>query len=427
MRAALRGLTTRGRCLIAAGIAAAGCALLLGEKDLLRVAVFLLVLPLLSVGMLARARFKLTCSRRLTPERIAVGQSSEVSLVLRNVSLLPTTVLLLEDDLPYALGGRPRFTVERIGSQHERTVEYSVRSEVRGRYGIGPLRLRLTDAFGLVELTRSFSVISKLTVVPAALPLPAVSLSGSRAVGAGTTARSMAARGEDDAVTREYRHGDDLRKVHWRSTARVGKLMVRREERPWQARAAVLLDTRTVAHRGEAPAASIEWAISAVASIGVHLMRRGFVVTVFTDDGLLLDSSTGPEVLLDRLADIQTSRNRDFSAITSSMLSTPGSGGGGTLIAVLGSLRAEQAAEVAALRTGTVTGMAMLLDTTTWLGVDAASRARSAEVTGKQAEAFSAHAWRAAPVQRRSSVQQVWSTLGGLASPTERHLNAGSR
>ncbi len=49
---------------------------------------------------------------------------------------------------------------------------------------------------------------------------------------------------------REYRLGDDLRRVHWASTARTGDLMVRREEQPWQSRATVLLDTRRMAHAG---------------------------------------------------------------------------------------------------------------------------------------------------------------------------------
>ena len=48
--------------------------------------------------------------------------------------------------------------------------------------------------------------------------------------------------------TREYRYGDDLRKVHWRATARTGQLMVRLEERPWRAQATLLLDTRARAH-----------------------------------------------------------------------------------------------------------------------------------------------------------------------------------
>ena len=56
--------------------------------------------------------------------------------------------------------------------------------------------------------------------------------------------RSLALAGEDDVIPRGYRHGDDLRRVHWRSTARYGELMVRREEQPQRARCTVLLDTR---------------------------------------------------------------------------------------------------------------------------------------------------------------------------------------
>ena len=88
------------------------------------------------------------------------------------------------------------------------------------------------------------------------VPLPAVRLTGEYAGTGDSRARSVAVHGEDDAATREYRHGDDLRKVHWRSTARVGELMVRREEQPFQSRATVLLDSRTIAHRGSDSAES---------------------------------------------------------------------------------------------------------------------------------------------------------------------------
>ncbi len=89
--------------------------------------------------------------------------------------------------------------------------------------------------------------------------------------GAGDSlARAAAVSGEDDIATREYRDGDDLRRVHWRSTAKRGELMVRREEQPRQMRATVLLDARARGHRGDGPASSFEWAVSAAASVAVH-------------------------------------------------------------------------------------------------------------------------------------------------------------
>ena len=96
---------------------------------------------------------------------------------------------------------------------------------------------------------------------------------------------------------REYRRGDDLRRVHWRSSARVGELMVRREEQPWQSRATVFLDNRGTSHRGQGAACSLEAAVSAAASIAVHLTHRGYTVRLVTASG---DSRETAVALADR-------------------------------------------------------------------------------------------------------------------------------
>ncbi|HWG92742.1 MAG TPA: DUF58 domain-containing protein, partial [Mycobacteriales bacterium] len=242
LRAALSGLTVRGRCLLAAGAALVGCGALLGQRDLLRVGVFLLALPLVAVAVVARTRYRLACTRRLDPPRVEAGRASTVRIHLDNVSRLPSGVLLMEDQLPYALGGRPRFVLDRVEPQGARDVSYPARSEVRGRYRVGPLSVRLTDPFGLVELTRSFASTDELVVTPVVTPLPPVRLGGDWSGGGEAASRAVATAGSDDTATREYRYGDDLRRVHWRSTARVGELMVRREEQPFQNRATLLLD-----------------------------------------------------------------------------------------------------------------------------------------------------------------------------------------
>jgi hypothetical protein len=131
VREALRGLTTRGRCFVAAAAASAIAALILGEKDLLRVAALLAVLPLLAAGYVGRTRYKLACSRALDPHRAQVGATARVVLRLQNLSRLPTGTLLLEDRLPYALGSRPRLVLERLGAHQASSVAYSVRADVR--------------------------------------------------------------------------------------------------------------------------------------------------------------------------------------------------------------------------------------------------------------------------------------------------------
>ncbi|MGZ4591858.1 MAG: DUF58 domain-containing protein, partial [Actinomycetes bacterium] len=326
MRDALRGLTTRGRSFLAAGVAVFAAAVALAQQDLMRVAVLLISLPLVSAWVVARTRYRLSSTRRLSAARTPAGQESAVTLRLDNISRLPTGLLLVEDRVPYVLGSRPRFVLDRIEPRGRSEVTYVVRSDVRGRYQLGPLSIRLTDPFGMCELHRSFSARDTLVVTPQVEQLPAAQLAGEWAGSGESRARAVASSGEDDAGTREYRQGDDLRRVHWRSTARLGQLMVRREEQPWQSRCTILLDSRALAHAGEGPASSFEWAVSAAASMGVHLVRSGYHVRLLTDTGAHVSSdgrdatSVGNDfegALLDALAVMSTSANescRDAAA-----------------------------------------------------------------------------------------------------------------
>jgi uncharacterized protein (DUF58 family) len=228
LRAALGGLTTRGRSFLAAGLAAAVCAYVLGQPDLLRVGLLLAVLPLVCVVVLYRTRHRVSGTRRLSPVRVPARQESRVLLCVRNVSRLPTGLLMLQDRVPYVLGPRPRFVLDRLEPGARREVSYRVRSDLRGRYRLGPLQLRLTDPFGMCELIRSFSDHDTLTVVPPTEPLPPVRLTGQAGGYGEGRQRTLSPAGEDDVIPRGYRHGDDVRRVHWRSTARYGELMVRR-------------------------------------------------------------------------------------------------------------------------------------------------------------------------------------------------------
>lgn len=365
MREALRGLTIRGRSFLAAAAAAALSALILGEKDLLRVAVLLAVLPLLAAFYVGRSRYKLACSRTLDPHRVPAGGGARIVLRLQNLSRLPTGTLLLEDRLPYALGSRPRLVLERLGAHQASSVAYTVRADTRGRYDVGPLAIRLTDPFGLCELSRSFPSVDRLTVIPQVVQLPAVRLAGEYAGAGESRARSVAVHGEDDAATREYRHGDDLRRVHWRSTARMGELMVRREEQPWESRATVVLDTRAFAHAGEGPTASFEWAVCAAASIAVHLRKSGYKLRLVTGGGVDVDATemTGDGVLLDQLAEVRSSPRVEISHLVEQVRLRSD---GGLVIAVLGDLSTAEAELLCSLRGSGATCVALLIDSSTW-------------------------------------------------------------
>ncbi|GAB2836526.1 DUF58 domain-containing protein [Streptomyces daliensis] len=359
LRTALGGLTTRGRSFLAAGVAAAVCAYVLGQSDLLRVGMLLAALPLVCVLVLYRTRYRVAGSRRLNPARVPARTEARVHLRIDNVSRLPTGLLMLQDRVPYVLGPRPRFVLDRVEPGGRREVSYRVRSDLRGRYPLGPLQLRLTDPFGMCELTRSFSAFDTLTVVPPVESLPPVRLSGETTGYGDGRQRSLALAGEDDVIPRGYRHGDDLRRVHWRSTARYGELMVRREEQPQKARCTVLLDTRRSAYAGSGPDSPFEWAVSGAASVCLHLLERGYAVRLLTDTGAMTpgpegasfagDSSDTAGLLLDTLAMVEHSSDAGLSRAYDMLRGGTG-GPEGLLIAFLGRLDEDQAITVGRMR-----------------------------------------------------------------------------
>ncbi len=375
LRGALAGLTTRGRSFLAAGVAAGICAYVLGQPDLLRVGLLLAVLPLVCVAVLYRTRYRVASSRRLTPSRVPAMSQARVRLRVDNVSRLPTGLLMLQDRVPYVLGPRPRFVLDRLEPGGHREVTYRVRSDLRGRYPLGPLQLRLTDPFGMCELTRSFAAYDTLTVVPRVEKLPAVRLAGEAAGYGDSGSRALALAGEDDVIPRGYRYGDDLRRVHWRSTAKYGELMVRREEQPHRSRCTVLLDTRRIAYPGAGPDSAFEWAVTGAASVALHMLERGYAARLVTDTGTSVpaaeasfgsgglggssgDASEAAGLLLDALAVVEHSDGDGLSRAHEVLRG----GAEGLLVAFLGELDDEQAAAVSRMRQRTGAAVAFVLD-----------------------------------------------------------------
>lgn len=420
----LAGLTLRGRCLLAAGLAATVSAAALREINVARIGILLLALPLVAYAMVARTRYRLTCTRRLDPVRVDAGRSATVMLRLQNVSRLPTGLMLAEDTVPYMLGGRPRFVLDRVLPNRCVDVDYSVRSQLRGRYRVGPLTVRLTDPFGLCEVTRAFAAADTLVVTPQVVALPDVRLGGDWAGAGESRARSVATSGEDDAATRQYRQGDDLRRIHWRSTARLGELMVRREEQPWQSRAVLMVDCRGSAHHGDGPTASLEWAISAAASIGLHLARAGFSTRVVTDSGDevtagSIGADTFDSVLLDNLAVRAASPT---PSIRAGVTAIRRGGGEELLVAVVAPLTSEDAQNLSrTAHGGPSVGIAFVLDTASWTTLAPRAAAAAAQAHDDTCDVLGAAGWRVVPVHAGDSLAGLWPAAGaGLSAAAGR-------
>ncbi|WP_299531062.1 DUF58 domain-containing protein [uncultured Streptomyces sp.] len=438
LRTVVGGLTTRGRSFLAAGAAAAVCAYVLGQSDLLRIGLLLVALPVICVAVLHGTRHRVVADRRLTPSRVPAGSEARVHLTLNNVSRLPTGLLMLQDQVPYVLGPRPRFVLDRVAPGARREVSYRVRSDLRGRYPLGPLELRLGDPFGMCETVRSFSGRDTLVVIPRTEPLPPLRLAGEASGYGEGRQRSLALAGEDDVLPRGYRHGDDLRRVHWRSTARYGELMVRREEQPQRARCTVLLDTRFGAYRGAGPDSAFEWAVSGAASALVHLLERGFAVRLVTDDGECVpgegsdgfagstqESAHSTGLLLDALATVEHSDGTGLAPAHDVLRG----GDEGLLLAFLGDLDEEQLAVAAAMRRRSGTAVAFVLDGAAW-APDALSLLTPAPAPAVPYEdrlrLLREAGWAVVPVAPGAVLAELWQQAGQPAGPPPARSGGGA-
>lgn len=415
--------TTRARCLLAGGATATLCGMLFGATDLVRAGLFVVAVPLVAALVVNRSQVTIASRRSVTPTRVAVGESVEVQLTVSNRAVLPIGSLMLEDHLPDQLVGKARFSLDGLSGRESRTVAYRIPAVRRGHYRSGPLRVRLTDPFGLIEVTRSFATRAPFVVTPAVDPLPPAQPPYSLDVGENVGSHSIGTHGADDASTREYRHGDDLRKIHWRSTARTGALMVRHEERPWQGHTSLLLDLRAVAHEASSTDAeyrgtdaretnSLEWAISAVASIGNQMLRAGRDVSLIADSGrerLQFASSTA---FVDHLAEVGPSAQPDLRPVVAQLRAAARDS---TVVAVLGQLdrTSVQAVADAHARGSAVAAFAILLDTATWRRAGSSGRNLSAtgSPTAQVADRLRAAGWWVVVASAGDPIPTTWTRL----------------
>jgi uncharacterized protein (DUF58 family) len=359
---------------------------------------------------------RMSCERSIEPAQVPLGSPMKGQIIIGQDGRLPAGILLLEDAVPRELGTRPRFLVDRADLSWRRVVEYPLLGRVRGRFSTGPLTVRTVDPFGLVQLDRQFVATSEVMVTPRIVPLPTIRTIG----GGGGTGEARPHRvgviGQDDALVREYRQGDDVRRIHWRSTARWGDLMVRREEQAWDPSASIVLDSRSSAHEGRAMQNSLEWAISAAASIGIHFLDDGFGIEIYEADGPLhisgtmgQHSSASQELVISRLTDLRPrSTTTIHYAVESATVDRPGQ----LAIAIMGRMNAQDAHSLLRVRRNRAQGLAMLLDVDTFGDEPASEQQREQhELAG---QILRDNQWRVIDVPHGMGVADAWSALEQL-------------
>jgi uncharacterized protein (DUF58 family) len=298
-------ITRRGWAIVATGVALYVASRATGSPNLHMVGFGTLLLPLIAAGFIRWSRQPFTVSRHLAATRGFPGNRVRVDLLIRNEGKRSTSIIFLEDEVPAALGRPARAVVPSIPALNQQTVSYLVSCRRRGRYRLGPVRLWLSDPFGLARVSVDQPGADDLVVYPEVEPLGPWPVAP---FGSGTgeaPSHQLFRSGEDFYGMREYVTGDDLRRIHWPSTARGGRLMIRQDEAVRRSSATVLLDTRSAA-LGTSGSDAFERAVSVAASIAVVFSRGGYSLRLTTPDVPL--SPFAEPALLEHLAAVRPSR-----------------------------------------------------------------------------------------------------------------------
>lgn len=307
----LPGLTLRGWVLVFAGLVMIGVGQWFALADLTRLGLLLLVLPLLTwllgLGASRSTQTRLT----VEPSAPVAGDELLARLDTRSSASLPGQPVGLHLPVHETWGGAQTLgttTLDAEGTQ----VEVPLRPLARGRYEVGPLLIDRSDPFGLTHqaLTRSGEPVT-VAVAPRPVDHPARQL---QRVVRDSTQRTTRMRPSTDTVdathVREYSRGDDIRRIHWRSSARTGELMVRQDDSEPRPSLVIVLDE--AADWGEAPAGSsgpfpaapaFEGAVRVAATLARSAQQVGLEVRLLCT-GSLAGRDHGTAVKAPRLAEL---------------------------------------------------------------------------------------------------------------------------
>lgn len=269
-------ITARGYGLLVTGILLLGTGFLFGYPELAALGCAGVVAVLGALAFVAW-RPRLHVVRTADPDRVMRGEPSGVRLDITNASRYFGASLVARDRL--RPGGLFPVPLVRLRPGKVTQVSYAVPTSRRGLIDVGPLEISRRDPLGLVGVVRRYGESAKVWVRPRIHLIAAVPVGLSRSMD-GRVDR-VPHGSITFAALREYVVGDDLRHVHWRTSARVGELMVREHVDTSLPRVVILLDDRAGAHiTGADGESTFEAACEAAASVMVAASREDIHVEI---------------------------------------------------------------------------------------------------------------------------------------------------
>jgi len=241
-------------------------------------------------------------------DRAQAGQEAEEIIEIRNTFFLPKLWLDVEDpsDLP---GHRSRRVVV-IPPRRSRSWIVDTPLVRRGLYDWGPLRVTATDPFGLFRMTREFGGKQQILVYPPVVDLPHFQAPPANLPGEGRFRRRTHYVTPNASGVRQYAPGDAYNRIHWRSTARMGELMVKTFELDPASDIWVILDLERRANAGRGEESTEEYGVRAAASIARHYLveNRSVGYMSFGRDLQIIEPERGQQQMTRILKTLATVR-----------------------------------------------------------------------------------------------------------------------
>ncbi len=282
-------VTARGVGLAVSGVSIAGLGVGLASQALVYVGVTVTCVVAVSVlwMLLAIHTFLLRfpyARREVAPRPLTVGKAGRVSVVIssghardprgglhpgRRLARSITDGLDIREQAAAELTGSAGTKASVARAPESLTLSYALQPTRRGRWPLGPALVRSTDPFGLILADTSVGGDELVPVWPAIEDLGAAA--GALMGHADRVVLGARTPSPDDASLRDYREGDDLRRVHWKSSARRGTMLVRSDERAGRRPATVVIELPR-------EDAALEWTISVAASIAASVLTVGHPV-----------------------------------------------------------------------------------------------------------------------------------------------------
>lgn len=338
-------LTRQGWLVALGGVALVVGGRVIGGSELFALGLVAAVLLVVAILLVGASRLDLEVGRSVHPTRVQVGTPTRVELVVRNRRAATTPVLRLRDAVSGTRGAE--LLVAPLSRAERAVAAYRLPTDRRGLVQVGPLDVVVEDPFGVARLTTTAAPEVTVVVYPRVDPIePLPYTTGHDPLAGARQPNSLGRTGEDFYALRPYVVGDDLRRVHWPSSARHDELLVRQNELPWQGRTTVLLDVRKSAHAGD----SLEVAVSAAASIVAATARRNDLVRLVTTGGSDSDFAPGAdhvEAIMEHLAVVPASHGGSLRRAVE-LLGRRSMGG--ALVVVLADVPADDLRAAATLR-----------------------------------------------------------------------------